>query len=133
MARLEEFLGSSGIEDDTIKLIMQVLEEDADAIAQAPPGAVPPTAFGASDSGSDLGTHTSLAHEYVTTALKEMVAGLLGYRINIDRWQCDVNFTDEDAAVAFQGIEKTGLCTDYDASRQTTTTCDPSVAATGGA
>src|SRR4051812_39891217 len=107
MARLEDFLDYSGLEDQTIKAIMKILEENAHSLAQGPPGAIPASAFGGSTSGSVLGTHTSLAHQHVVNALNEMVAGLLGYRVNIQKWHSDLTYTDEDAGVVLRGLEAT--------------------------
>ena len=136
MVRIDEFLGSIGVEDQMVKQIMAILESNAEMLNGGQPSQVPRAAFGGSTPGTELGKHTSLAHQHVVEAMTELAAGMEGYRINVDRWHCDHVFTDEDSGAMLNAIEVTNGCTDgpdFTTATQTATTCDaPTVAATGG-
>lgn len=135
MVFVDEFLGSIGVEQETINKIMSILEESAQELDGGKPGDVRHGAFGGSEKGVALGGDTSLAHQHVVDAMTELVAGMKGYRVNVDKWQGDMSFTDEDAGVRLQAITNTSLCTTGTNFHDTpaTTSCQaPSVATTGG-
>lgn len=102
--RLEEFLGSAGIEDKAIRMIMEFLEWDAEALDGGHPDEVTGDEFGGSETGATLGTHSSLAQQHVVAALQELSEGLRAYRTNVHKWRSDVAFTDEEQAALLNGI-----------------------------
>lgn len=123
MVFVEEFLGSIGVEEQAISRIMALLDESATALDGAKPGELSPAAFGGSEKGAALGADTSLAHQHVVAAINELVAGMKGYRINVDKWRGDMAFTDEDAGDSFARLQGSAAGTQLLAAIQSTSAC----------
>ena len=128
MTYVDEFLGSIGVDDDTITKIMQYLDEYAEALHSGRLRQVPESAFGGSPAGSELGSNATLAHQHVAQAITELVAGIKGFSDNLHQAKVDRIQTDEGVGAVLQSLDKTNACTtgtDFSATPQTTT-CDVS-------
>ncbi|WP_134764752.1 hypothetical protein [Nocardioides sp. 1609] len=89
-------LGAINVEEETIREIVKILTENADDVDRnSRPKGVAPAVFGASDPGQQFGHHVNLAHQHVTDAMRDLVAGLEGYVVKIHRFHDDMVFTDE--------------------------------------
>lgn len=131
MALADAFLGAIGVDQETIDKIEKMLDENANLLHGHRPAQVAAGAFGGSWTGQDLDTQTSTAHQHVVKAIEEMVAGLKGYRVNVEKFGKDMSFTDEDAAVTLNNLNVVNACTtppDF----HTAPSCSPTAAAAGG-
>lgn len=86
------------VDEQTIKGILSILEESADALKNGHPGSLNGAYLGGSDAASELGYHTSLAHQHVVTAMNQMVAGLTGYRENVLKFHKEISDADDSSA-----------------------------------
>jgi hypothetical protein len=94
-----EVLTTLGLPEALVNSCREILEEHAANIhASEPPtlGSV----FGGSGQGATLEHHTSVAHQHVAEALKQMVEGLRGYATNLDEFTKDLQERDLQAAAA---------------------------------
>lgn len=107
MVFVADFLGSIGVEQQAINKIMAMLDESAGALDGVKPGEVRSGSFGGSEQASALDADTRLAHQHVVRAIDEMVAGMKGFRSNVDKWQSDLSFTDDDQGDSYRRLQGT--------------------------
>ena len=110
MAEVGATLGVLNVPEQTIKDVMKMLEENADALENKNVNPINANAFGQSSWGSQLGFDAGLAQKVVAKEVLEMVAGLRGYSQNIQRFAEDVTETDEESRVTLQGLQASTEC-----------------------
>lgn len=108
-------LGLVMVDPATIAAIKAILEQSrSDIPAEALPE-IPPSAFGTSPTGAQLGYHTALAHKHVVKAMMDMLEGVNGFEVGLDTFVQDVTKTDENVDVMMRqilgGVERSVGCT----------------------
>jgi hypothetical protein len=93
-----DILTEIAVDEETVKNIVLILEENAQALQEGHPGSLNAAYLGGSDAASTLGYHTSLAHQHVVKAMEQMVAGLTGYRENILKFHKELSNADDASA-----------------------------------
>lgn len=104
-----EVLTILGLPDALVKSCREMLEENAVSIHDGKPSNVASAVFGGSSQGQLLEHHTSVAHQHVADALRDMVAGLRGYAENLDGFATALTETDEQAAADLTPARKREL------------------------
>ncbi|MBA2956112.1 hypothetical protein GON03_17360 [Nocardioides sp. MAH-18] len=101
---LDTFLGAIGVDAGVVAKIRSNLDAFADDIG----GAKLPQAggFGGSSAGHRMTTETNAAQEFIVSAMQDLADGLRDFGINLELWQEDMAYTDDDAAVQIQAIQK---------------------------
>jgi hypothetical protein len=93
-----------------IRRIVEVLESGAETLSANPVEPVPEGAFGPAPSATDLAGNTSIAHRHVAEAMAEMVAGLHGYRVNLESFARSAMGADDDSATRLHGLQGATSC-----------------------
>lgn len=110
MADVGATLSVLNVPEQTITEVMKMLQENADSLEEQNLNPINKHAFGQSSWGSQLGFDAGLAQQVVAKEVLEMVAGLRGYRQNIQKFAEDVTETDEDSRVTLQGLQASTEC-----------------------
>lgn len=95
---VEGVLNAINVEEETIREIVAILEDYADALGQGRPGTIRENAYGGSSKGGLLGHHTRLAHDHVFEAMTTMMDTLSGTSQRVQAYHDDIIFKDEDSA-----------------------------------
>jgi len=128
---LDTFLGSIGVEESVIKKIRSSLDGFADDISgMRVEGEI---GFGGSPPGSRMKTHTTQTAQHITAAMQELADVLREFGINLELWQNDMSYTDDDAAVQMQAIQKVQERVERTHLRGAGRAPSPAPATTGGA
>lgn len=101
---LDTFLGAIGVEESVVTRIRTNLNEFADQIGAAELPAA--GGFGGSPAGHRMTSETNYAQEFMFSAMKELADGLREFGINLELWQDDMSYTDDDAAAQIQSLQK---------------------------
>lgn len=108
-------LGLVMVDPATIAAIKAILEQSRTDIPVEALPETPPSAFGPSSTGAELGHHTSLAHQHVVKAMMDMLEGVNGFEVGLDSFVQDVTKSDENAEVMMRqiltNVERTAGCT----------------------
>lgn len=108
---LEDVFHGIRLAPETIDEIMTMLDAEADSVHEGQPAEVDASWFGGSATGGHrLATNTTMAHQAIVEEMKDMVAGLRGYRDNIRLWAQDLTGADQDTATVLTGIETAAAC-----------------------
>ncbi|GAB6986768.1 hypothetical protein [Nocardioides pyridinolyticus] len=94
--RVLDFLGTIGVDRETIGRISAMLEETGGILRESRPSGQTEGAFGASPAGRDLDAQTMTAHHHVVEALEEMMAGFRAFAGNVEKFGTDILGLDED-------------------------------------
>lgn len=97
---IEHRLQHLDVEEETIRQIVDILEDNAGQLKAGELGTLNATHLGGSSSGATLGHHTSIAHRHVVEAMQQMVLGLRGYQANVQKFHNDIDFVDEETGAA---------------------------------
>lgn len=103
-------LGSMEVDPGAIRAIVDMLEQGAHDIAESRPDPVPGDPFGPSPAGAVLASDAATAHRKVAQAMADMVAGLEGYRRNLEGFVADVDRTDDGVASTLAGLSAAASC-----------------------
>ena len=103
------FLSDIAVDEATVQRILKILE-DAASDLDKPFEPVPPTAFGGSSSGCELGRHTSIAQEHVFNAMMDMVKALSGFQQSVTTYAADQGRVDEDSGQQSLRIQQAAEC-----------------------
>lgn len=101
---LDTFLGAIGVEESMIKKIRSSLDGFADEVGSVRLGKA--GGFGGSEAGNRMRTETAKASEHLTAGMQELADVLREFGINLELWQDDMSYTDDDAATQIQSIQK---------------------------
>lgn len=101
---LDTFLGAIGVDESVVTRIRANLNAFADEIgaAQLPRAG----GFGGSPAGHRMTSETNNAQEFMVSAMQELADGLREFGINLELWQDDMSYTDDDAAAQIQSLQK---------------------------
>lgn len=101
---LDTFLGAIGVDESVVADIRSSLNGFADEIGAAK---LPLAGgFGGSTPGHRMTTETNQAQEFIVSAMQELADGLREFGINLELWQDDMSYTDDDAAAQIQSLQK---------------------------
>jgi hypothetical protein len=101
---LDTFLGAIGVQESVVTKIRTNLNAFADQIGEAK---LPEAGgFGGSAAGHRMTTETNAAQEFIVSAMQELADGLREFGINLELWQDDMAYTDDDAAAQIQSLQK---------------------------
>jgi hypothetical protein len=108
---LQDVFNGIQLAPETIDEIMTMLDAEAQTVDAGQPLDVDGSWFGGSSTGGHrLATNTAMAHQAIVTEMKDMVAGLRGYRDNIKLWAQDMTNVDQDIATVMTGFETAADC-----------------------
>ena len=110
MADIGATLATLNLPEDVIREVMQMLEENASALEQAPLNPIGDSVFGASSWGSQLAFDANLAQQEASKEIMQQVAGLRGYRDSMAKFAEDVTATDESNAEAMARMQAATSC-----------------------
>lgn len=113
MPAIEEVVGALtyvNADAATIREIVAILDQGATDIHGHPVDPVADPAFGPAPGGGELARHTGIAHRHVAEAMANMVAGLHGYRTNIESYFETLGRTDDDSAVRLSSLNASTEC-----------------------
>ena len=103
-------LNNINVQPDAIQAILDMLEYCATDVHGSIVHPVPEARFGSSPAASALAYDAEAAHRKVGEAMRDMVAGLNGYRENIVTYVNDVSRTDDDNAATMSGLTSSTAC-----------------------
>jgi hypothetical protein len=101
---LDTFLGSIGVEESVVKQIRASLDGLADDLSGMELGEA--GGFGGSAAGSRMKQETAQAAAHITDAMKAMAGVLRDFGINLELWQDDMSYTDDDAGERIQALHR---------------------------
>jgi len=101
---LDTFLGSIGVEESVVAKIRSSLDGLADDIEGLRLGEA--GGFGGSAAGERMRSETAQASEFITAAMQDMAKVLREFGINLELWQDDMSFTDDDAGARITALQK---------------------------
>lgn len=97
---------------ETVSDVMTLLSQRATSVHGAVPPGVAESWFGDSATGGHrLATNTTMAHDAIVAEMTALVAGLRGYRQNIQQWVDDMQEVDQDSTTLMRNIELAADCT----------------------
>lgn len=98
------FLDAIEVDSETVGQIVQILNQGADGLDGRVFEPVPGDAFGASNTGSQLGYHTGLAHQKVTEAMNQMMDDLLNIEDKVLSYQKSQEYNDDMTRVTLENF-----------------------------
>lgn len=110
LADVESTLREFEVDPRVIAEIMDILSSGSEAIGNTDLPELPVVAFGPGPAATDLGANTAIAHRHIAKAMDEMVAGLQGFRRNIQDVAARATEVDLDSASVMQGLQAATEC-----------------------
>ncbi len=109
---LDGFLTAIGVDDLMVRQIRATLDGFADDLGNVE--LVEASGLGGSATGIQLASDTNLAQAQIVGAMQELAAALREFGINLDLWQGDLTYTDEEASLQIQAIREIQDTVSYD-------------------
>lgn len=100
---LDGFLSAIGVDEAIVKQIRANLNgfaDDIGGVRLAEAGGL-----GGSAAAARLAADTDLAQQHIVGAMQELAAALREFGINLDLWQGDMSYTDDDAGDRIRAIQ----------------------------
>jgi hypothetical protein len=101
---LDTFLGAIGVDEGVVAQIRSKLNGFADDIGAAELSQA--GGFGGSPAGHRMLTETNAAQEFMVSAMQDLADSLREFGINLELWQDDMSYTDDDAAAQILALQK---------------------------
>lgn len=105
-----DMLGVLGLPEDLIEDVRSMLAGSAHDLEAGNVQPISPGVFGGSEAGGMLGHHSSVAQQHVADAVRQMAAGLRGYRDNLAGFVDGLADTDASSATTLNGLATSAAC-----------------------
>ena len=99
-----------GYDEKIIKEIIAVLDQGSTSLHGTHIPTTASSSYGPSGPGVELARNVDLAHQHVVDAIRDMAAGLKGFRDSVDMFHLQTQATDQDTHAALTRIRQATDC-----------------------